>query len=94
MDAGKLRKNIIDRTFVHDDVRWVIDYKLGEIQKGESDSDYQARIISEYSEQLQHYGLLAGELGNEPVKTAVYCIATQRLIDIEATGDTLESDAA
>ena len=77
---GRVVKHIIDRTFVHDGCRWVIDYKLGEKPKSEPQDLYIDRMTADHAEQLSRYAELASEMGDEPVRTAIFCIATQDLI--------------
>jgi ATP-dependent exoDNAse (exonuclease V) beta subunit len=66
------RQFIIDRTFVTEGVRWIVDYKTGRPQADESRQAFIAREVSRYSEQLQHYKkLLAAKEGGE-IRVALY----------------------
>lgn len=81
-DDGRVVTNIIDRSFIADGVRWVVDYKLGEKSKVELDADYSARMINDHTDQLHRYADLASQLGDHPVKCAIYCVAEQQLIEV------------
>jgi ATP-dependent exoDNAse (exonuclease V) beta subunit len=59
-----VKKHIVDRTFVEDGVRWVIDYKTAVVE-----GDLSAAAES-YREQLQAYAALFSAQGL-PVKCAI-----------------------
>ncbi len=44
----KLRENIIDRTFIAEGVRWIIDYKSSEPGNGQSVADFIVQEIAAY----------------------------------------------
>jgi ATP-dependent exoDNAse (exonuclease V) beta subunit len=69
---GELRSVVIDRTFIDaDGQRWIIDYKTG-VHSGGDLEEFVARELQRYTPQLQLYASLARQLGNEPVRTALF----------------------
>lgn len=76
------RQWVIDRTFVADGQRWVIDYKGSEPAAHQTLSDFLAEQVRLYRGQLLNYARLARQLGPEPVRLALYfplCDEFQRL---------------
>ncbi|UTF60729.1 exodeoxyribonuclease V subunit beta [Gilvimarinus sp. DA14] len=66
------RRHVIDRTFIHQGERWIIDYKTTEILADETEQALVARLREQYSAQLQRYaGLFADHI--YPIKLAIYC---------------------
>lgn len=64
--------SVIDRTFVDDGQRWIIDYKFSAPEAGESEEEFIARQCNLYQGQLKHYANLYRELENKPVRCALY----------------------
>lgn len=83
MDKGELKRFVLDRTFVCDGVRWIIDYKASTPVEGESIDTFQARLADEYLTQLDQYASLLNEMGTEPVRVALYAMATQSFIEVD-----------
>ncbi|MEH6543647.1 MAG: UvrD-helicase domain-containing protein [Porticoccaceae bacterium] len=54
-DHGQMRTAILDRSFVADDVRWIVDYKLAEPTANESLQDFLQHQKNTYHEQLTAY---------------------------------------
>ncbi len=71
-DNGQTRIAIVDRTFVIDDRRWIIDYKLAEPAVGEPRTQFIARQRTAYAEQLARYAALFARRDSRPVCTALY----------------------
>ena len=71
---GTARTAIIDRSFIFQDQRWIIDYKLApsETLADEDKQEFIDRQVQQYRPQLQHYARLFGELETRPIKTALY----------------------
>ncbi|MDA3904247.1 MAG: UvrD-helicase domain-containing protein [Desulfuromusa sp.] len=70
---GKLIHAVIDRTFVVDGCRWVIDYKTSTPKDGDTDVEFLNREAVHYREQLDTYvQLLTLQLDKFPVKAALY----------------------
>ncbi len=68
----KLRENIIDRTFIADGVRWIIDYKSSEPNRGQSVGDFIVQEIAAYKTQLLRYKECFTALGETDIKTILY----------------------
>ena len=69
---------IIDRTFVDDGVRWIVDYKTSE----NAQNDMSAFLTQErehYREQLENYARLVSEYDSRPIKLALYFPLMQHL---------------
>lgn len=72
MVRGELRNVVIDRSFIDaDGTRWIIDYKTG-VHAGGGLEEFIASELQRYAPQLRLYAELAGRLGGEPVRTALY----------------------
>lgn len=79
---GIARTSVVDRTFITNGERWIIDYKLGEItsnndsfsvsESGSKLDNFLARQIELYGPQLRHYAYLFAQLSPRPIKTALY----------------------
>jgi ATP-dependent exoDNAse (exonuclease V) beta subunit len=68
----KLRENIIDRTFIVDGVRWIIDYKSSEPSTGQILEDFIAQEVVSYKPQLARYRACFEALGESDIKQALY----------------------
>ena len=82
MLKGELQQCILDRTFIEDGYRWIIDYKTAVPSSGESASLFEARMTKEHSPQLEKYKALMTGMGREPVKCAIYLTATQSFVEL------------
>ncbi len=73
VDSGVVRTAIIDRTFIDDGVRWIIDYKSATPQPGQSLDVFVRQQRQIYSAQLDRYAALyGGEHEPLPVKRALF----------------------
>ncbi|BFM11597.1 UvrD-helicase domain-containing protein [Simiduia litorea] len=63
---------IIDRTFIAQGVRWVVDYKSAKPRPEQSMASFLGEQTELYRGQLKNYLSLAKRLGPEPVKSALY----------------------
>jgi len=70
VDGDNVSLNIIDRTFVDQGVRWIIDYKTTRISGGVSEEALHL-AAEKYREQLQRYGGLLADEGL-PIRTGVW----------------------
>jgi ATP-dependent helicase/nuclease subunit A len=70
---GVIATHVVDRTFVEDGERWIIDYKLVRHEGGGLDKFLQQRA-EEYRPQLERYAALFEDQGL-PLRKAVYFIA-------------------
>ncbi len=68
----KLRENIIDRTFIADGVRWIIDYKSSEPSCGQSVADFITQETAAYKNQLARYKVCFAALGEPNIKMVLY----------------------
>jgi ATP-dependent helicase/nuclease subunit A len=88
----KLRENIIDRTFIENGVRWIIDYKSSTPSAEQSLADFIAQEVAAYKPQLARYKACFAALGETDIKTALYFPAlenrvqenTVRLIEVDS----------
>lgn len=68
----KLRENIIDRTFIADGARWIIDYKSSEPASGQTPDEFILQEITAYKPQLTRYKNCFAALGETNIKTVLY----------------------
>ncbi|MBV9695632.1 MAG: UvrD-helicase domain-containing protein [Gammaproteobacteria bacterium] len=70
--AGRLRRLVIDRTFIAaDGTRWVIDFKTSRHEGADLEA-FLDQEVERYRGQLGAYRALAARLGPEPVRAALY----------------------
>lgn len=69
---GKRRSAIIDRSFVSNGERWIIDYKTASPHEREPLAQFLARQMSEHRAQLLHYQQLLSAMEERPVRCALY----------------------
>ncbi|MDA8782293.1 UvrD-helicase domain-containing protein [Porticoccaceae bacterium] len=81
---GRDGTSIIDRTFVDNGVRWIVDYKYASPITNEAQLDFIARQTQAYSAQLRHYANLYRQLESNPVRCALYFPKIPMFIEIEA----------
>ena len=70
--AGSTAGVVIDRTFIDNGTRWIIDYKFSKPESGESEHSFALRQTSIYKAKLQQYAALYQQLDNKPVRCALY----------------------
>lgn len=81
---NKIQHLVIDRTFIDNGVRWIIDYKTSI----PTDEDHQAFMQSEleqYQQQLNAYQQAMAGLSNHPIKTALYFPMCRGWIELVTT---------
>lgn len=83
-DSGHMGTSVIDRTFIDDGVRWIIDYKLSQPAQGESEAQFISRQSRAYSAQLSHYAKLYRSMQPNPVRCALYFPQIPMFIELEA----------
>ncbi len=71
-------KKIIDRTFIEDGTRWIIDYKSIGLAKGSSE-DFLKAIAVQYQAQLDDYARLFESQGL-PIQKAIFFVSIGRLL--------------
>ncbi len=65
-------RNIIDRTFIENNIRWIIDYKTGR-HEGDSLEEFLDSEVERYKPQLDRYASLLKDFGEyRPIKKALY----------------------
>ena len=82
----KLRDNIIDRSFIIDGVRWIIDYKSSEPSVAQSIEDFKIQEIGAYKSQLERYKACFVALNETNIKMALYfplLKSSERLLEID-----------
>jgi ATP-dependent exoDNAse (exonuclease V) beta subunit len=77
---GSIATHVVDRTFVEDGVRWVIDYKSAHLGDAISE-DALERQAEFYRPQLERYAGLFAEEGL-PVRKGVFFMAHGRLVEL------------
>lgn len=70
--SGRLRSAVVDRTFVIDGERWIVDYKSAAPLPGESVEIFYRRQSAEHGDQLARYGELLTQLDGRPQRRAIY----------------------
>ncbi|MEJ2442617.1 MAG: UvrD-helicase domain-containing protein [Exilibacterium sp.] len=68
----EIRASVIDRTFVHDNCRWIIDYKSSEPKADQPLQAFCHQQAQTYTPQLQRYARLFQKRYPEPVRTGLY----------------------
>ena len=79
---GVVSSIVMDRCFVEDNVRWVIDYKTSR-HEGADLEQFLLAQAERYRPQLQRYAAFARRLGPQPVKTALYFPLLGRFLEVE-----------
>lgn len=70
--GGKPKTAVLDRTFVVDSLRWIIDYKMAEPAEDESQQGFLNHQVQQYRAQLEHYAELFSQMDDTPIKIALY----------------------
>jgi ATP-dependent exoDNAse (exonuclease V) beta subunit len=69
---GRLAEHIIDRTYVEDNIRWVVDYKSAVPDSDQPLAQFLEQQSQRYAPQMQRYRELFLAMEKRPVKTALY----------------------
>ncbi|XOV81820.1 MAG: UvrD-helicase domain-containing protein [bacterium] len=80
---GELVQAVLDRSFILQDERWVIDYKTGAPKHAEGIDVFVRAEVARYRQQLRRYKSLLSELEPLPVRTALYFTALSHLEEIQ-----------
>ena len=83
--AGAVRRVRLDRTFVADGVRWVVDYKSSALVGGETLAAFLRAQAVRYREQLVGYAGLFAERA-EPVRAMLYFPAVAAAVEVGVEG--------
>ena len=77
-----IKESIIDRTFIADGVRWIVDYKSSEPEAGQTMDAFFAREVETYKGQLARYKQLIATTETLPIKTALYLLSFGKIIEV------------
>ena len=80
--SQSVKTAIIDRTFIDNQQRWIIDYKYSAATDNESETSFIARQIDAYKPQLNHYAELYQKLESRKVRCALYFPQTSVFIEV------------
>ena len=70
-EEGRTRSLILDRSFVHEGERWIVDYKTSRHEGADLDS-FLEEEKRRYAPQLERYRLAMQEREDRPIRTALY----------------------
>lgn len=77
---AKQKINIVDRTLVDEKgVRWLIDFKTGTPNSGQSDEEFIKTMLERYRMQLEGYRSLFSAMDENPIKMALLLTAINQL---------------
>ncbi|MEX2962250.1 UvrD-helicase domain-containing protein [Microbulbifer sp. TYP-18] len=82
----QLRRSIIDRTFIDDGIRWIVDYKTAEPPAGESEEQFLAAQLEKYRTQLEGYRRLMIARGERNIRCALYFPLLKQLVRLRGQG--------
>lgn len=68
----RLRESIIDRTFVAEGVRWIIDYKTSAPTGEQTDEEFIAQELATYRAQLERYHRCFTAMGETDIRMVLY----------------------
>jgi ATP-dependent helicase/nuclease subunit A len=80
-DQQDVKESIIDRTFIENGTRWIVDYKSSEPEANETQDAFFAREMETYKGQLLRYKKLMAATETLPIKTALYLVSVGKLIE-------------
>lgn len=83
-ESRQVATSIIDRTFIDQGVRWIIDYKFTQPTDQESEDDFVQRQVEAYRTQLRHYAQLYQQIATDPVKCALYFPRIPLFVEVDA----------
>ena len=69
---GKVRKNIIDLTFVENSTRYIFDIKTSEPFDNETEEQFISRMLAKYEQPMQRYSECFIGLGETNIRTGLY----------------------
>jgi hypothetical protein len=71
VDDGAIVHVSLDRTFVADGVRWIVDFKTGRHEGGDA-GEFLDREIERYRDQLERYARIVRGIDPRPIRVALY----------------------
>ena len=83
--SDRLRESIIDRTFIAEGVRWIVDYKSSEPLQNQTEADFVAQEVDNYREQLARYREWFAAMDGRETRTALYFpgLKENRWVEVE-----------
>jgi ATP-dependent helicase/nuclease subunit A len=69
---GRLAEHLVDRTYVENGTRWVVDYKSAVPDSGQALEEFLEQQVTHYAQQMQRYRDLFISMEAQPVKCALY----------------------
>jgi len=79
--SGRARNMVLDRTFVDNGIRWIIDYKTSSHSGGDLEG-FLSNEADRYREQLQGYRDALALTESRPIKTALYFPLLDRFTEV------------
>lgn len=79
-DKTQVRKKIIDRTFVQDGVRWIVDYKTTPLEANLDEAGLK-QAAEAYRKQLEDYAVLFADEGLK-TQLAIYFVSVGQLVSL------------
>jgi ATP-dependent exoDNAse (exonuclease V) beta subunit len=80
---GNPRSQIIDRSFIHQGIYWVVDYKTAELHDAD-DASFISKQLGQYHEQLTNYAQLMANTASTPIiRRALFFTGLGRLVEVE-----------
>ena len=80
--GGRLVNLRVDRTFLEDGTRYIIDYKSARPRAKESRAKFRARQIAEHEGQLERYARVFKEIEGLPVVAALFLTSIPELLKV------------
>ena len=77
LDDGQVKRWIIDRTFVVQGERWIIDYKTDRLATGQSPQ----QLAESYREQLENYARLFAHQ-SLPIRMGVLLLSVPEFVEL------------
>ena len=82
-EPQRIKISVIDRSFVYEDCRWIIDYKLSTPKDNQSIATFLEDQIARYSHQLDHYVRLYSNIENRDIRVALYFPLIAKFLEYE-----------
>jgi len=81
-DDGLTMHSVLDRTFVHQGVLWIIDYKSSRPAPGQSQTEFAVAESNRYREQLTRYRHTMASCHEGEIRTALYFPLLPLLVEV------------
>ena len=86
-DTGTIITRIIDRTFISNNTRWIIDYKAVSQPSEETEQQFIDRIRHQYHAQLEQYASIIYAKEKRPIRLGLYLLLQPIWIDWHWSGN-------